>query len=339
MMKNEKNGRLKKSNNNNREHKLIYQHNKLIEARYDLTLQEKRIILYCLQQIPDDFDIESKNSFPTIFIPIRDFCELSNIKFDGNYQKLRDVSKRLRKRTLVIENIGSKDFSVVGWVDSISYEEKKGLIKVDLSRFLMKFLIDLKSNFTSIPLSQTLGLSSVHAIRMFELLKQYQSIGKREIDLITLKKMLGIDDKKLNLYGDLKRRVLQISQRELEEKTDIIFSFEEIKTSRKVTSIQFFIEKNPNFRKKEIESTTNKYKKVLEESRQRIIEQIIDIGFSKANVNKFFNMYDEFTISKALYCVQYQIQKGQVLNPKAMLRTALKEGWASDKFIPKDKKN
>ena len=51
----------------------------------------------------------------------------------------------------------------------------------------MKFLIDLKSNFTSIPLSQTLGLSSVHAIRMFELLKQYQSIGKREIDLITLK--------------------------------------------------------------------------------------------------------------------------------------------------------
>ena len=43
----------------------------------------------------------------------------------------------------------------------------------------------------------------------------------------------------------------------------------------------------------------------------------------------------DFDIEQAVRSVEIQIQHGNVRNPKAMLRTALKEKWKPDVFNPK----
>ena len=317
-----------------REHKLVYQHNKLVEAKYDLTLQEKRVLLWCLNEIPQSF-IEKKGLFfPTINIPVDKFCELVDADKKTGYSALKAVAKRLRSRTLVIEHIGSKDFAVVGWVDRIEYYDKKGFLSVDLSRFLMDFLIDLKSNYTSISLSQTLGLSSFYAIRMFELLKQYEKIGTRKISVEELRGYLGIANNKIKTYNDFKKIVLEIAQKEINEKTDIEFSFKEAKTSRKITDLVFVIKKNKNFGIPKDGQKT----KVLEfenESKEGLKKQVLEIGFSRPTIVKIFNDHEECEISKALHVLKYQVSKGGVLNTKAFFRTALKEGWSLEKYKPK----
>jgi len=76
------------------------------------------------------------------------------------------------------------------------------------------------------------------------LLKQYENIGQRIFKLEELKKTLGIKEDKYQLYGHFKKRVLIKAQEELKLKTDICFDFEEIKVSRKVDKICFFIKNN-----------------------------------------------------------------------------------------------
>ena len=79
-------------------------------------------------------------------------------------------------------------------------------------------------------------------IKLYQLLAQYKNKpgGEREITLENLKSMLGISNEKTyKLFGDVKRKILEISKREINEKTDLIISYSEIKTGRKVTSIKF----------------------------------------------------------------------------------------------------
>ena len=69
--------------------------------------------------------------------------------------------------------------------------------------------------------------------------------------------MTGAKEKAYGTYTNFKCKVLIQAQKELTEKTDINFEFEELKTGRKVTSIRFIIKSNGKARR-EIAATTEK---------------------------------------------------------------------------------
>ena len=50
-------------------------------------------------------------------------------------------------------------------------------------------------------------------------------------------------------------------------------------------------------------------------------------------------IYDisDFDIEQAIFSVNSQVKNGNVKNPKAMIRTALKEKWKPDVFLKKNK--
>ena len=53
--------------------------------------------------------------------------------------------------------------------------------------------------------------------------------------------MVCANEKAYSIYNNFKNKVILQAQKELAEKTDISFEFEEIKTGRKVTGIKFCI--------------------------------------------------------------------------------------------------
>lgn len=316
----------KKSTNivDNKEHRIVYQHNKLVEAKYDMSLQEKRILLWALARIKKE-DIALK----TVLISVSELCEAAGI--ENTYRELKKAVLKLRNRTMTIVDLDERTHTYVGWLDHIKYHEKQGVVEIQFHRFLEQFLVGLKNNFTIVPLSQTLGLSSTYAIRMFELLKQYESIGERKFDIEELRNNLGVDEKKLTSFYDFKKYVVEISQRELALKTDIRFEFEEIKTSRKVTSLRFFIYKNDPH-KTQIE---HKEKEKIKRVKAEIIseyekKELLEIGFSLPTIRKFFKEFPDQQIRNALQVTLDQIEKGQVKNAKALFQKALKESWKID---------
>jgi plasmid replication initiation protein len=88
-------------------------------------------------------------------------------------------------------------------------------------------------------------MTSIYAIRLYELLAQWQSVGKREIELDWLKEQFEITDQYTNMC-DFKKRVLDPAVKDINEHSNFQVSWTQRKTGRQVTHLTFkFSEKQP----------------------------------------------------------------------------------------------
>jgi hypothetical protein len=162
------------------------------------------------------------------------------------------------------------------------------VIKVQFQKEMREFLLQLKENFTYYRLHHILLLKSSYSIRIYELLKQYQSIGRREIGLDDLRRKLGLDKKKLARYPDFKRKVILVAQEELGEKTDIRFDFQEVKSGRKVVKLIFEISQN-EADVKGLELDKIRDRLLGKDREQKDIEQRLQLlGFSSEEAQRYY---------------------------------------------------
>lgn len=211
---------------------LVVKANQLVEARYDLNLNEQKILLYAASKLDREQD-----HFNYIELDINEFTELLDTK-GKRYEEIRDIVRELRRKEVII-NTDDKEY-IAGWVSSITFYKNTGKIKLRFDDDLIPYLLQLKKKFTRYQLKNILYLKSKYSIRIYELLKQYESIGKRELELQELKKILFIENQYNRIY-DLKRFVLTPAIKEINDYTDINISYDDVKKGRKITGFVFDI--------------------------------------------------------------------------------------------------
>jgi plasmid replication initiation protein len=308
---------------------LVIQHNNLVESRYRLNLQEKRLMLFLMSRIKPDDD-----SFKNIEISIQELANIMELDSKNIYRDMAKVTKSMVGRVLSIRNLDENSLLHIPWVASAKYLYGKGIIKFRISEELAPYLLKIKNQFTVIRLSDLMRFKSIYSLRIYELLKQYEPIGCRKIDLDQLRLSCGIPENRLKLTADFRRKVLDIAKREINEKSDILIEFDFIKRSRTFVGIEFHIKNNPSYLKETSKEDQDKIKRLKREfeTRSRLIEIIEDFGFSKKVILKMIADLSDIEIEDAVRSVKNQVERGTVLNPKAMLRTALKEKWKPDVF-------
>ncbi|MFI8673084.1 replication initiation protein [Bacillus paranthracis] len=216
-----------------KENNIVSKSNTLIEANSRLNLVEQKMLLCLASNIePNDRD------FKTYTFPIKQFHDLLGLNGSTKYTELSKITKELLSK--VIEIRAGEELIQVSWLSSAIYNRKKGTIDMRFDPLLKPFLLELSSKFTSYRLANVVKLKSTYAIRIYELLKQYEDLKERTISLENLRYYLDAMDVYPN-YANFKQRVLKPSQKELNQKTDISFEFEEIKLGRKVQKIRFII--------------------------------------------------------------------------------------------------
>ena len=222
------------------QNRIVRKSNSLIEASYRLSPVEQKIILFLVSNLK-----VSDEDFQSYPIRIKDFQE-----FLGNssvhYERIEDLLVSLKEKNLRIVYVsdGEKIILNVSWLSSCEYTVGSGVVKLSFDPKLKPFLLQLKNRFTKYQLKNIVQLRSQFSIRIYELLKQYEGIGKRDFSIFDLREVLGIGESQYKLYSDFKRKVILIAQEELAEKTDISFDFEEIKVGRGVGKIRFIIGHN-----------------------------------------------------------------------------------------------
>lgn len=230
---------------------LIVKHNEIVEGRYNLTLTEAKIVAKLTSLIKKDDDDFQSYKFTAKEL-------LKDLKIDeNNYKDLKIAVDRLMTRIISIKTENSELKTT--FLSSAEYF-KNSTIELSFDKKLKPYLLQLKTNFTKYHLENILNLKSFYAIRIYELCKQYEKIKERTIELEELRIILGIEKTEYKLYGHFKDKVLKISEREINEKTDITISFEEIKTGRKITAIKFNIEKRTEEYIQEVEIVKSKNK-------------------------------------------------------------------------------
>ncbi|WIY59000.1 replication initiation protein [Bacillus arachidis] len=216
-----------------KENNIVSKSNTLIEANSRLNLVEQKMLLCLASNIePNDRD------FKTYTFPIKHFHDLLGLSGSTKYSELSKITKDLLSK--VIEIRVGEELIQVSWLSSAIYNRNKGTIDMRFDPLLKPFLLELSNKFTSYRLANVVKLKSTYAIRIYELLKQYEDLKERTISLENLRYYLDAMDVYPN-YANFKQRVLKPSQKELNQKTDISFEFEEIKLGRKVQKIRFII--------------------------------------------------------------------------------------------------
>lgn len=221
------------------QNELIVKSNNLIEASYRLTTQEQRIILLIASMVKS-----TDQDFQEYYIDIRSFMDLIGVTGKSKYAEIKDITKKLRERTIIIKDLEKNTETQMGWVSSFTYFNNEGYIQIMLDPKLKPFLLNLKQRFTQYERKYVIQLQSFYSVRLYELLKQYEKVKERYLELDALRKMLGIKTTEYKLYGHFKDKILKKAETELPEKTDLKFKYKEKKQGRKVVGIYFFIESN-----------------------------------------------------------------------------------------------
>ena len=211
---------------------LIVKSNQVIEASYQLSSTEQRIVLAAISKISRDAEITDDEIYR---VTVDDLKNLG-VHEKTAYRDLKDGVNRLYERSI---NLAIDDESIkMRWVQSIRFLESKSVVGLRFSKEILPFISNLSREFTKYSLSDIAGMSSAYAIRIYELLSQYRSIGKREISVENLRTMLELG-KRYPLFADLKRWVIDTAVDQINEYSPLNVKYEQKKTGRKVTHIQF----------------------------------------------------------------------------------------------------
>ena len=215
---------------------VVVKSNALIQqTRYELSLQEQRILLYLISKIkPDDTEIKETE------ISIIDFCKVCGIDTQnkGIYSYVKSILKNLADKSNWIEFEPDTE-TLVRWVDTLSIHKGSGTVKISLSRNLAPYLIGLRKQYTQIPLFNILPMKSKYGIRLYEILKSYANLGSKRISIDELKKRLNAESYKDT--SNFKKKVLFPALKDIEQYGDIKVSTIFIKTKNKITHIEFVI--------------------------------------------------------------------------------------------------
>jgi plasmid replication initiation protein len=130
---------------------------------------------------------------------------------------------------------------------------QSGVIKIGVNPFVLPYFLEIKERFTEFNLRYLIAIGSSYGIKLYKLLKQYQSIGNRELTIEEMRNQFGLDINKYKLYSGFKRDVIEIAKKHINLHTDIQINYEEIKHGRKVQKIKFYIKtKIPQFKQAQI---------------------------------------------------------------------------------------
>jgi len=123
-------------------------------------------------------------------------------------------------------------------------------VSIDCHDDVIKLMFDLQRYYFKYQLWNALQLTSPNQQRMYELLKQYEVAGERELSVKDLREFLGLKTEEYPRWNNFKVRVLDASQEALSNFTDIKFTWE-IAGKRgkggKVNALKFKIEKNNDY--------------------------------------------------------------------------------------------
>ncbi|MGC8885480.1 MAG: replication initiation protein [Candidatus Nanoarchaeia archaeon] len=313
------------------DHDLVILGNNIIEARYDMTAPQLKLFIALISLIKkDDTDFKEYAIHQDILI------DLLKIDKESIFRELFVLSKSLVEKSIYIRDSEKKKFNIYSIFSNIKFED--GFLIAKFNDKLRPFLLRLREQFTKFELCEFKLFKSKYSIRIYQLLKQYYSIGERTFDINDLRTILNIQPGELGNFAHFREFVIEVAQKELEN-TPMAFEYETKRRGKggKVTEITFKL-KNPKVLK-ELQEVDN----FIEQ--QQSIKSDTDIYSTNATLNKLLELIPEEKRTNSVktlllnYLKQYasdyvlsQIQYTNDHKPKewlAYLKQAIKEDYAS----------
>lgn len=246
---------------------MVVQDNRMIMAKYDMSLLEQKLFLVLVSTIKKD-----DKTFRETSLRVKDLAEIMGVSPENLYRDLKKICSTLTDKKVEIE----KDDG--GWLIApimkyAEYHNDMGIISLCLNDKLEPYFLQLKKFFTQYGLENALSLNGKYAIRIYQLSKSYLYKNEFTIPLDEFKSKLSLTAKSYDQYKIINQKVLSPSIIEINNKTDINITCEGVKEGRSVKHLKFTV-KNKNSNQKNMVKFAKKSK----------------VGFSNYNQRKYDNL-------------------------------------------------
>jgi|SRR5690554_6131198 len=209
--------------------------NALVNASYTISLTEQRMILLAIATAGGKADVPLQINAST-------YADQFGVTRHAAYEALREASLTLFERRFTFQEDTPKGLKTTlsRWVSHVSYAEGAGYVELMFSPHVQPLLCELERKFTHYALEQVSALTSVYAIRLYELLISWRSVGKTPVVHISeFRERLGVEEGEYRRMTDFKRWVLDSAIDQINQHTDITARYEQHKTGRSITGFSF----------------------------------------------------------------------------------------------------
>ena len=210
--------------------------NALIEANYRLTLMESRLLLICIGRIDSRLPLDDQRIF---VVKASEFQARFGVGREKAYECLKEIADRLFERKVVLQDPATgKVDDKIRWVSRCKYIEGQGAVQLHFAPEILPYISEIRANFTSYSLEAVSKFTSTFAIRLYEILDQYRSRGKRITSIEDLRHYLDCTDS-FERFSDFERWVVKVGVDQINEHSDLRVTYRKIKQGRAVSHIEF----------------------------------------------------------------------------------------------------
>lgn len=222
---------------------LVAKSNDLIVASYELTRNEQRLLLACISQInsqPNASEITMQDEFVVTTEQMKQLYKDSSK--DNVYRDLNVVANNLFEREVKIA-LPDNEMLRTRFVSSVLFQPEKSQITVTFAQKILPYLTQLKKNFTRYRLADTVELTSIYAIRLYEMVVCWQGQNRwsETVDLGEFRYMMGCVGK-YKQFGQLRQSVIEKAVEQINENTayNVSVKYRKIKHTYKSVTFSFY---------------------------------------------------------------------------------------------------
>lgn len=225
---------------------IMRQANNFVESAFaqEYSEQELKTMEFIISQTRKaDIELVNNNQIKVIEISAVDFAKIIHASPNQIYRDADKLSKGLMNKKYHFKYVGKDGkpaFETGTFLTSMRYEA--GIICIKINPDVLPYFVEINTHFTEFNLRFLIAMGSSYGIKLYKLLKQYQSIGDRTLTIDELRYQFGFSNNKYKLYADFKRYVIETAKKHINLHTDIQINFVEIKISRRVHSLKFGIQ-------------------------------------------------------------------------------------------------
>lgn len=253
---------------------VVVKSNKLVQALQTLSLSETRLLQLAIVDARETGQGLSADE-PLELNAIR-YAQAFNVSADAAYLALIEAEDSLFKRQFTITN-DDGTLTKSRWIQDANYRKGEGRILVTLTRVVVEHVTKIdgfEQYFTSYHLKKTADFKSVYAVRLYELLMQWKSIGKTPIfELNKFRSQIGIGVNEYTRMEAFKRRVLDIALDQINNFSDISVKYEQHKKGRFISGFSFSFKhkkiSTPSLENKNSSNTLDLFTKLTDAQRHK----------------------------------------------------------------------
>lgn len=229
----------------------IQKRNILNELRSNnMTLQELRLFSIYLSKIN-----KADTSTRVVRFPLDDFRRIMGLGLGENIYNFKYTVRHILQQVVEVPNENGKGYSAFQLFKKAKVEkdeQEEWYVELDAHDDALPLMFEFKNKYFNYKLWNALRLKSPNQVRMYEILKQYEDIGKRTLTITELRDLLGVGKNEYSGrtgWSDFRKYVLDSCQKALKESTDICYTYERGKAGAggKWLTIVFYIKANKDY--------------------------------------------------------------------------------------------